>query len=132
MKSRDTLVRLKRFQTEEKRRQYLQIETMIAEFERMAHDLDREIATEQQRAGISDPNHFAYPTYARAAATRRDNLRASAGELAQQLDDARAAYEAAQEELKKIEALGERERGLDAIDLPARGSGGRVRISASA
>ncbi len=132
MKSRDTLVRLKRFQTEEKRRQYLQIETMIAEFERMAHDLDREIATEQQRAGISDPNHFAYPTYARAAATRRDNLRASAGELAQQLDDARTAYEAALDELKKVEALGERERGLDAIELPARSGGGRLRVSASA
>ncbi|MCK0196556.1 flagellar export protein FliJ [Ancylobacter sp. 6x-1] len=120
MKSRDTVVRLKRFQTEEKRRQFLQIETMIAEFERMAHDLDREIAVEHQRAGISDPTHFAYPTYARAAAGRRDNLRASADELKQQLDDARAAYEAALEELKKIETLGE--RAADTMDLAARAS----------
>jgi len=114
MSSRDTLIRLKRFQAEEKRRHFVQIETMIAEFERMAHELDREIAVEQQRAGITDPNHFAYPTYARAAASRRDNLKASADELKQQLDDARAALDAALEELGKVEALGERERGIEA------------------
>ena len=61
MKSRDTLIRLKRFQVDEKRRRVAQIEMMIAEFDRMAADLDREIAAEEQKAGISDPNHFAYP-----------------------------------------------------------------------
>src|SRR6478609_4818154 len=75
MKSRDTLIRLKRFQVDEKRRRVAQIEMMISEFDRMAADLDREIAAEEQKAGIADPNHFAYPTYARAAAQRRDNLR---------------------------------------------------------
>ena len=67
MKSRDTLIRSKRFQVEEKRRRVRQIETMMAEFSRMTLDLDREIAAEEKRAGISDPSHFAYPTYARAA-----------------------------------------------------------------
>ena len=71
MKSRDTLLRLKRFQADEKRRRVTQLELMIAEFNRMAGDLDREIATEEQRARISDPTHFAYPTYARAARSRR-------------------------------------------------------------
>ena len=52
MKSRETVIRLKRFQTDEKRRQVAQIESMIAEFERMANDLDREIGVEQERAGI--------------------------------------------------------------------------------
>ena len=78
MKSRETLIRLKRFQVDEKRRRVAQIETMIADFERMASDLDREIAAEEQKANISDPAHFAYPTYAKAAAQRRDNLRRSA------------------------------------------------------
>ncbi|WP_029352788.1 flagellar export protein FliJ [Bosea sp. 117] len=130
MSSRDTLIRLKRFQAEEKRRHFVQIETMIAEFERMAHELDREIAVEQQRAGITDPNHFAYPTYARAAAGRRDNLKASADELKQQLDDARAALDAALEELGKVEALGERERGIEAPVETARATG-RPRASLS-
>ena len=39
MKSRDTLIRLKRFQVDEKRRRVAQIEMMIAEFDRMAADL---------------------------------------------------------------------------------------------
>jgi flagellar FliJ protein len=90
MKSRDTLIRLKRFHVDEKRRRVMQIETMIAEFDRMAVDLDREIAAEEQKAGISDLAHFAYPTYAKAARTRRDNLKRSADELKTQLQDAQA------------------------------------------
>ena len=89
MKSRETLIRLKKFQVDEKRRRVAQIESMVADFERMATDLDREIATEQDRAGIHDPTHFAYPTYAKAAITRRDNLKRSADELKAQLEDAR-------------------------------------------
>ena len=124
MKSLDTLIRLKRFQAEEKRRHFVQIETMIADFDRMSRDLDREIEAEEQRAGITDTAHFAYPTYARAAATRRDNLRLSADELKQQLDDARALYDLALEDLKKVEALGERERGGEApIEIAKPGTG---------
>ena len=55
MKSRETLIRLKKFQVDEKRRKVVQIEGMIAEFERMASDLEREIQVEQDRAGIHDP-----------------------------------------------------------------------------
>ncbi len=36
MKSRDTLIRLKRFQVDEKRRRVTQIEMMMADFTRMA------------------------------------------------------------------------------------------------
>ena len=85
MKSRETLIRLKKFQVDEKRRKVMQIEGMIAEFDRMAADLDREILAEQERAGIHDPAHFAYPTYAKAASLRRDNLKRSADELRAQL-----------------------------------------------
>ena len=71
MKSRETLFRLKKFQVDEKRRKVAQIEGMIAEFERIAGYLEREIKSEQDRAGIHDPAHFAYPTYAKAAIARR-------------------------------------------------------------
>jgi len=110
MKSRETLIRLKKFRVEEKRRKVAQIEAMIAEFERMAGDLDREIAAEEERSGIHDPGHFAYPTYAKAAMTRRDNLRRSAQELRTQLDDAKATLGEAFEELKKVELLDERDQ----------------------
>lgn len=113
MKSRDTLIRLKRFQVEEKRRRVRQIEMMVAEFTRMIGDLDREIANEEKRAGITDPTHFAYPTYARAAMGRRDNLKSSIAELAVQIDDAKAAQEEAQAELQKYESLDGREKAAD-------------------
>jgi flagellar export protein FliJ len=110
MKSRDTHIRLKKFQADEKRRKVTQIEGMIAEFERMAADLEREIRAEQERAGIHDPAHFAYPTYAKAAIQRRENLKRSAGELKLQLDDAKDAFSEALEELKKVELLDERDQ----------------------
>ncbi len=110
MKSRETLIRLKKFQVDEKRRKVGQIEAMIAEFERMAADLEREIKIEQDRAGIHDPAHFAYPTYAKAAITRRENLKRSADELRVQLEDAKLALAEAFDELKKVELLDERDQ----------------------
>src|SRR5262249_48856306 len=98
---------------DEKRRKVAQIEGMIAEFDRMAGDLEREIKSEQDRAGIHDPAHFAYPTYAKAAMSRRDNLKRSADELRVQLEDAKAALGEAFEELKKVELLDERDQARE-------------------
>ena len=120
MKSRETLIRLKKFQVDEKRRKVAQIEAMIAEFDRIATELDREIKLEQDRAGIHDPAHFAYPTYAKAANTRRENLKRSTGELKAQLDDEQAALGEAFEELKKVEMLDERDQSREKADAAAR------------
>jgi len=113
MKSRETLIRLRKFQVDEKRRRVAQIESMVADFDRMAADLEREITAEQDRAGIHDPTHFAYPTYAKAAMVRRDNLKRSADELKGQLEDARMALAEAFEELKKVELLDERDQARE-------------------
>ena len=115
MKSRDTLIRLRRFQCDEKRRRVVQIETMMAEFTRMSGELAREIAAEEQRARISDLNHFAYPTYARAARGRRDNLVSSIEELRGQLDEAKGAFADAQDELAKAESLEGRDKSADRL-----------------
>jgi flagellar FliJ protein len=120
MKSRETLIRLKKFQVDEKRRRVAQIETMIAEFERIATDLDREIKLEQDRAGIHNPAHFAYPTFAKAAITRRENLKRSADELKTQMEDAQAALGEAFEELKKVEMLDERDQAREKAESNAR------------
>ena len=120
MKSRETLIRLKKFQVDEKRRKVAQIEGMVAEFERMATDLDREIQAEQDRAGIHDPAHFAYPTYAKAAMSRRENLKRSADELKVQLEDAKGALGEAFEEMKKVELLDERDQAREREEEAAR------------
>ena len=120
MKSRNTLIRLKKFQLDEKRRKVAQIEAMIADFQRMASDLDREIVAEQERAGIHDPTHFAYPTYAKAAISRRENLNRSADELAVQLDEAKVTLQESFEDLKKVELLDERDQVRDRAAEEAR------------
>jgi flagellar export protein FliJ len=109
MKSRDALIRLKRFEVDEKHRKVAEIEAMIADFNQMAIDLDRQIAIEQERAGISDVNHYAYPTFAKAAVQRRNNLTASASDLEAKLEAARSQLEEAIEDLKKVELLEERD-----------------------
>ena len=117
MKSRsDSLIRLKKFQVDEKRRQVTQIETMIADFERMAAELDQQIELEHQRTGISDVHHFAYSTFAKAAMTRRENLIASANEMRGKLEPAQDALAESVEELKKVELLDARENAREAAE----------------
>ncbi len=110
MKSRsESLIRLKKFQVDEKRRQVAQIEMMINDFERMASELDQQIEIEHQKTGISDVAHFAYSTFAKAASTRRDNLLASANDMKGKLEAAQDALAEALEDLKKVELLDQRE-----------------------
>jgi flagellar protein FliJ len=120
MKSRETLIRLKKFNVDERRRKVMQIESMIAEFERMGTELEREIKIEQERAGINDPGHFAYPTYAKAAIQRREKLKQSANELKAQLNDAKELLTEAFEELKKVELLEERDQKRERAEAAAK------------
>lgn len=109
MKSRENLVRLKQFQVSEKRRQLTQLDTMIAEFDRMANELDVQIVAEEKKAGIADTSHFAYPTFAKAARLRRDNLKNSQYDLMQQKKAAETLLAEAEAELSKAEMLESRD-----------------------
>ena len=91
MRSRATFIRRREFRVDDRRQQVALMERMIADFDCTAADLDREILIEQERAEIHDPAHFAYPTYAKAAILRRDNLRRSADELRAQVAKANEA-----------------------------------------
>jgi flagellar export protein FliJ len=109
MKTRENLVRLKQFQVNDKRRQLLQLDMMIAEFDRMAGELELQIAAEEKKAGITDIHHFAYPTFAKAARLRRDNLKNSQHDLLQQRTAAETILAEAEAELSKAEALESRD-----------------------
>jgi len=108
MKSRDGALKLKRFEAEEKRRKVADIEAMIHEFEQMAADLERQIVTEEERTGVRNEAHFAYSTFARAAAQRRDNLRASIADLRAKLESAVAVRDEALAELDVAASADER------------------------
>lgn len=108
-KSRKSLIQLRQFEVDERRQTVADIETMIGELEQMAVDLERQIDVEQERAGVSDVNHYAYPTFAKAAVQRRDNLKTSISDLGAKLEQARDQLAEAFEELKKIELIDERD-----------------------
>jgi flagellar protein FliJ len=77
----DRLRRKFEFEEAQNRLRASQIETMIAALDRMCVDLGQQIEAEEIRARISDPIHFAYPTYAKAARERRAKLQQSSAAL---------------------------------------------------
>lgn len=88
-------VRLIDFEIAACRRKIAQTRVMIADFERLAAELGREVRAEEDRTNNHDPRHFAYSTLAKAASLRRDNLMHSIEQLRIQLRTTQAALEAA-------------------------------------
>jgi flagellar protein FliJ len=85
MKARETAMRLKRREVDDKTRKVEDLERIIREFDIMAGDLERQIQLEEDRTGIRDRGHFSYSTFAKAAAQRRDNLKTSTDGLREKL-----------------------------------------------
>lgn len=126
MKSRDSALRLKRFEADEKARKVSDLQHMIAEFERMASDLDRQILAEEERTGVKDVQHYAYSTFAKSASQRRDNLLSSANGLRAKLESAERERDEALEQLSRVSA-GEGQTPLREVRRPERHSSIAVR-----
>ena len=105
MKARESALRAKRFEADEKSRKVSDLEQMIREFERMAYDLECQVKAEEERTGVKDQQHFAYSTFARSAEQRRQNLLASVGELQEKLDAAVAERDSVVAELVEADAI---------------------------
>jgi flagellar FliJ protein len=103
MKSRDTAFRLKRFEASERVRKVCDLEQMIREFELITTDLERQIQAEEDRTGVRDPGHFAYSTFAKSAADRRENLMASIENLRLQYEAAVRARDEVLEDLERTD-----------------------------
>jgi len=110
MKARDSAVRAKRFEVAERTRKVASLEGTIRDFELLASELARQIANEEDRTGVRDQTHFAYSTFAKAAAQRRANLLTSVEDLKVKLGLAQRDYEEAMAALKRIESPEERDR----------------------
>jgi flagellar protein FliJ len=111
MKPRDSAVKAKRFEVAEKARKIASLEGTIRDFEMMAADLARQVANEEDRTGVRDQAHFAYSTFAKAAAQRRANLLTSVAGLKDKLALARSDHADAVLALKRLEpAAEERDR----------------------
>jgi flagellar protein FliJ len=125
MKARDSTLRLKRFDVAERARKAGDMDIMVRDFEQMILDLGRQITAEEERTGIKDAAHFAYSTFAKAAAQRRDNLLTSVSDLRLKLDAARIDHDAALDELRRLEANEPRDVGAER----GRGRGDRAQPS---
>jgi flagellar FliJ protein len=113
MLSPATLIRLKTIQVEQLRQKIAQIKKAIADLELLTGNLNREISTDEARTKIYDPAHFAYPTFAKAAIQRRDNLMRSANVLKIRLNVEKTALSAAIEELEAAIRLTETDWSRD-------------------
>ena len=118
MRSRETLLRLHRFRTEEKRRQVADMEFMIQDFMRKYEELDAQMKFQEGLNGVTDPSHFNYSLAAKAARGRRDNLMRSIAELRDQLADAQAALIHEEQELRRVEMLAEKDQQGAASAMP--------------
>lgn len=105
MRNRDSLIRLHRFQVDEKRRKLAELELMLEEFRSRERELEAQVLAEQKKAGISDVAHFAYPMFAKSVIRRRQNILNSIEDIERQLVVAKDELAGAFRELKKYEII---------------------------
>jgi protein-tyrosine-phosphatase len=100
--SDEALTCLKKTQIEQHRRTIAQIQITIADFDLLVGNLNIEISAAEVQARNHDPTHFAYPTFAKAAIKRRDNLKQSIERLKIQSYDAAMAMSKSIAELAAV------------------------------
>lgn len=105
MRNRESLIRLHRFQVDEKRRKLAELELMLDEFRARERELEAQVLAEQRKAGISDVAHFAYPMFAKSVIRRRQNILNSIEDIERQLGVAKEELAGAFRELKKYEII---------------------------
>jgi hypothetical protein len=66
-------------------KQEAKVKELIRDLERVVRILEVDIATEEARAGVSDPCNGAYPILARKMMARRDNLKETIAALERRL-----------------------------------------------
>ena len=112
MKGLDSLIRLHRWQLDEKRRHLVELERLTQHLAARIRDLDVEIRNEQQVAGSSTEAAMTYGDYVQATIGRRVKLDASLAELQSQRVVAKEEMAEAYRELKKYELVKARNQRL--------------------
>ncbi len=115
MRSRETLLRLHRFRTEECRRQASDIAGMIQDLTKKYDELDAHVRFEESRNGVSDPANVNYSMAAKATRGRRDNLLKSIADLKDQQATVVAQLADEETNLRKVELLMEKESGISTV-----------------
>ena len=120
MRSRETLLRLHRFRTEERRRQASDIDGMIQDLMKKYDELDAHVRFEESRNNVTDPANVNYSMAAKATRGRRDNLLKSIADLRDQKEAVMLQVGEEETNLRKVEMLMEKESGVAAApSVPA-------------
>jgi flagellar protein FliJ len=107
----DTLIRLHRWQVDERRRAVAELEGLAEKLRQELVKLAEERARESEAAGANLLTRHVYPGYIRRALQRQKTLEQSLAETEQQIAQARDALAEAFQELKRYEiAQANRER----------------------
>jgi flagellar protein FliJ len=112
MRSRETLLRLHRFRTEERRRQASDIDGMIQDLMKKYDELDAHVRFEESRNNVTDPTNVNYSMAAKATRGRRDNLLKSIADLKDQKEAVMLQVGEEEANLRKVEMLMEKESGV--------------------
>lgn len=103
MSTLDSLIRIHRWQLDERQRHLADLEAFAARLRDEQRRLDEEEKREQAAAAASPEGAFAYAGYAQALVERRRKLMQSLAEVAQQITAAREALAEAFQEMKRYE-----------------------------
>lgn len=105
----DSMIRLNRWQLDEKRRRLVELETMAEDTRRRIGALEREMHDEAQvsdaDAGRSHPG--SWQAYAQSVRERRENLEVTLATIEAQVGEMNEQIAAAFQELKKFELISE-------------------------
>jgi hypothetical protein len=66
-------------------KQVAQLSALVSNLDRVVRVLESDIAAEEERSGVSDPQNAAYPSLARMMTARRNNLKETIGVLERRL-----------------------------------------------
>lgn len=102
------VVRLHKWQVDEKRRQITELETMRSEIVKQLEKLINDLAAEQNHVATTNVVDINYANYASSVKSRRENLEASITEIDVSIENMKDELSEAFKELKKYEIVHER------------------------
>ncbi len=102
------IVRLHKWQVDEKRRQIAELEVMRSDLEKKLNKLDSDLKDEQKNVANSNVVDINYAGYAAAVMKRRENIEASITEVNVSIENMKDDLADAFKELKKYEIVEQR------------------------
>ncbi len=114
------MIRLHKWQLDEKRRDMVSLEKMKQEFEQNLADLEEELAAEQKHVAASPVVSIAYAGYAQQVIVRRANIENSIVEIEASIENMKDQVAEAFRELKKYEVVEQRKLDRKKADLNQR------------